>query len=548
MISYRTDLAAAHLKARRPAEALPQLLFALSRGAASPELHNNLGAALRDLGRFKEAASAFRNAVTMRPGYLQAQQNLAEALRLSGDLEGAIAALRSLAARAPQSVAVHQELNDIGDESGDLELKLWSLRRLLELQPHAANVHSALLYNLHYDPLMTPAALFEEHLKWHRAFGEVTSYTQLRHNFSNGRRIRVGYVSPDFRHHTVPRFIGAALKHHDRGRFEVFCYSDVAKDDGMTELLRSYVEHWRDVVGLPNDRAEQIIREDGIDILVDLRGHAAGNRLRLFARKPAPIQINMVGYFDTTGLSAIDYRLTDVNQDPVGVSEKYHCEQLIRMPGTCWCYTADEDAPDIAPPPCERKGFIMLGSLNKLIKISEPCAKLWLRTLDAIPHSRLLLHVPSDRSANAIRQRLEKFGLPAARLELTAKAASRRAYLERFNEIDIALDTFPFNGITTTCDALYMAVPVVSLSGGTTVSRAGASILHGVGLPYLATATEQEFIDTAVSIAGDRIALVELRRGLRDRMRNSPLMNHIGFTRSLETQYERMCRQLQEEA
>jgi predicted O-linked N-acetylglucosamine transferase (SPINDLY family) len=326
----------------------------------------------------------------------------------------------------------------------------------------------------------------------------------------------------------------------------LFCYSDVRPDDAdaVTATLKAMVENWRDTAGIPDQRLAEQIREDGIDILVDLRGHGAGNRLLLFARRAAPVQVNMVGYFDTTGLRTMDWRVTDERQDPSGVSERFHTERLARLPGGCWCYAPDEEigggaSPPVQCPPALRNGFVTFGSLNKIVKVSRPCAALWAKVLDAVPNSRLLLQVPKGAVAG-MRERLAAAGIPAGRLVIADKARGRAGYLRRFNEIDVCLDPFPFNGITTTCDSLWMGVPVVSLAGDTTVSRAGRSILHGTGLTHLALDDPSAYIRAAAALSGDMQGLCDLRRGMRCRLRASPLMDQPRFACQLEAAYRAM--------
>ena len=266
-------------------------------------------------------------------------------MRKGGAPLGSIEAFQAAMRLTPKSVPAWDGLSTAAEDIGDAPGMCDALRKIIELQPHAPSVRSALLYNLHYLAEMDAPALYQAHREWDRLFGQCD---RIKHDSTNscGGRLRIGYVSPDFRSHTVPRFIGAALRHHDRQRFEVFCYSDALDADATTDRLRGHVEHWRDIVGLGDDRAQQIITDDRIDILVDLRGHAAHNRMTLFTQKPAPVQLNMVGYFDTTGLSAMDYRVSDACHDPPGISEPYHTERLLRLP-SCWCYSADEDAPDV---------------------------------------------------------------------------------------------------------------------------------------------------------------------------------------------------------
>ena len=356
------------------------------------------------------------------------------------------------------------------------------------------------------------------------------------------KKIRVGYVSPDFRDHTVPRFIGAALRRHDLDGFEVFLYSDAAEPDAVMERLRGLGHAWRDTAGLKDEALDRLIRQDRVDVLVDLRGHALGNRLSLFARKPAPVQVTMVGYFDTTGLPQMDWRVTDGWMDPPGVSERFHAEKLLRLRGGCWCYGPDDDAPDVVSPPALSAGRVTFGSLNKIAKVSPACARLWARVLEDVPGSRLLLSVAGDGpTRQAVRDRLAELGLPPERLDFADKAPTRWGYLQTFHRIDVALDPFPFNGITTTCDGLWMGVPAVSLAGTTSVSRAGRSILHGAGLGELAADTPDQFVATAAGLARDVDKLRNLRLTMRERLVASPLLDAARFTRELEDAYRAMC-------
>ena len=544
-VGFRVDLAAALAMSGRPGDAVPHLREAMRVRPDVAELHNNLGGAMEALGWFAEALAAYGEAIRLRPLYAEVHYNLGNVLHKTGRLTESAEAYRQALRLQPDSFKALNNLAGVAADLGDLDETLACYRRLVDVQPQAPMPHSALLYALHYHGDYDAAALHREHVAWGRRHAEPI-YRRYGRQHANDRspdrKLRVGYVSPDFRDHTVPRFIGVALEHHDREWFEAFLYSDVAEPDAVTHRLRGLGHAWRDVARLSDEELDDLIRSDAVDVLVDLRGHAAGNRMMLFARKPAPVQVTMVGYFDTTGLPTMDWRVTDDAMDPPGETERYYTERLARLGHTCWCYLPDEDAPDVVEPPVTINGHVTFGSLNKAVKISQPCARLWAAVLEAVPGSRLLLAVGSSDCGviETVRRRLGDMGLPADRLDLVGKARTRREYFERFGRIDVALDTFPFNGITTTCDGLWMGVPAVSLAGATSVSRAGRSILRAAGLGDLAAGTPGQFVDAAARLARDPPRLRNLRLGMRRRMLDSPLTDHAGFTRRLEEAYRAM--------
>ena len=538
---HRVDLAAVLGTAGRPAEALEHLQVALLLKPDVPELHNNLGATLQGLGRLQEAIDAFRSALALRAQYPEAQYNLGNALRKSGRVRESAASFEHALALRPDYLKASQGLADMAGEMGDVERTLGALRSLCTRVPRLAAARSALLYSIHYCPRFNADALAHEHREWGRLFCDPIRERIPPHanDHTPERKLRVGYVSPDLREHTVTKFVTAPIQYHDPEQFEVFCYSDTEKSDHVTERIRGMAAGWRDTRKLRDLQLDELIRRDRIDILVDLRGHAADNRLTLFARKPAPVQINMVGYFNTTGLSAMDYRLTDGHMDPRGQTEHLNTEKLVRIDPSCWCYTPEPGAPDGSEPPFLKNGYITFGSLNRIVKVSEPCASLWAQVLEAVPNSRLLLSVAGD-AAPLVRERLGSMGLPVGRVDILDKAGGSKQYLERFGRIDIALDTFPFNGITTTCDGLWMGVPCVTLAGETSVSRAGKSILHAANLPELCADTPEQFVRIASELGGDPERLQRQRLTKRDRLLASPLMDHRGFANKLQVAYRRM--------
>jgi predicted O-linked N-acetylglucosamine transferase (SPINDLY family) len=338
------------------------------------------------------------------------------------------------------------------------------------------------------------------------------------------------------------RYIGPVLECHDRQRFEVFCYASVARPDDITRRHQALPEHWRDIRGVPDDEAAEQIRRDRIDLLIDLNGHTDGHRLTLFARKPAPVQASHFGYMETSGLDAIDYRITDAVCDPPGRTERYHTEQLVRLPEIAWCYRPDV-APEVNDLPAASAGHMTFGMFNACPKITSPAVAAWSEVLRRLPGARLLLLAAVNPQAD--RCLLDAFtgnGIAPDRVTLESRRP-RPDYFRLYHRVDLAVDSFPFAGCNTTCDALWMGVPVVTLAGQTCMARQGASPLAHLGLHELITDTAEDYVDTAVRLAGDLPRLTALRATLRERMSRSTLMNPQRFTRQLEEAYRWMWRQ-----
>ncbi len=296
------------------------------------------------------------------------------------------------------------------------------------------------------------------------------------------RRLRVGYVSPDFCNHAVGRSILPLFEQRDRRQFEVFCYANVLSPDALTEKLRSATDHWRDIRHVPDEGAADLIRNDRIDILVDLALHSSRNRLLIFARKPAPVQVSYLGYCGTTGLAEIDYRLSDPYMDPPGGEQECYSEQTVRLPSSYWCYQPAGHAPEVPPLATLSRDCITFGCLNNFAKVSSAALDLWIEILRAVPRSRLLLQAPAGCCREDVLRRFAHHELSSDRVEFVGRQPWEQ-YLQSYQEIDLALDPFPFGGGITTCDALWMGVPVVTLSGRTAVGRGGRSILSNIGLP-----------------------------------------------------------------
>ena len=328
------------------------------------------------------------------------------------------------------------------------------------------------------------------------------------------------------------------LAHHDRRRVAVHCYSDAARPDAVTARIRENAEVWRDIAPLSDRAVADLVRNDDIDVLVDLTGHIGRNRMPVLARRPAPVQMTYVGYPGTTGLEAIDFRITDSLADPPGRAESWHVESLLRIPGCAWCYDPgpEDELPPLGPPPAASAGHVTFGSLNRLAKLTPTAVALWARVLDAVPGSRLLVLATGGEANVTARRVLEHGGVPGDRLTLVNRRP-RRQFLELSARVDIALDTFPYHGMTTTCDLLWCGVPTVTLAGERSASRLGVSILACVGLSGLAVPSADDYVAAAARLASDLPALAELRRGLRERARRSPLADGARVARALEDAY-----------
>ncbi|WP_177428183.1 tetratricopeptide repeat protein [Candidatus Venteria ishoeyi] len=408
-------------------------------------------------------------------------------------------------------------------------------------------LYSSYLLDIHYSPEYTQEEVYTAHCEFDRLFAQPLALTSPPHRISSGtgQQLRIGYMSQDFRAHSVAYFIEPILSNHDPEKVAVFCYYNNTHQDAVTERFKGYCNGgWRDCMEWTDDELANIIRRDKIDILVDLMGHTGKNRILVFARKPAPVQMAYLGYSDTTGLTAIDYRLTDTYVEPEG-AEQFSSEQLLRMPGSYFCYRPADITKDITvnPLPALSKNYITFGSFNAYNKITNTQIKHWAAILARVPDSRLLLKVrqSGDLLRNfktIIRKRFAQYGIASERLIIKDYARSLEIALKIYHEVDICLDTYPYNGATTTCESLWMGCPVVSLYGQNHVSRMSLSILSAVGLAELAVDNAQVYIETAVTLAQDIDKLKNLRASMRERLQNSPLMDATGFTKELEQHYQ----------
>ena len=490
------------------------------------------GERLMAAGRAADASAAYRRATTLRPESAVAWYNLSVALSDSGDPDAAIAAADRAVAINPLDAAALNNRAGALKAAGRMADAIAGYRQAIAVAPGDAAVHGNLVYALTFEPTASAADVFAEARRWDARHGrESPGCTSGAPRL--GTRLRVGYVSPDFRDHVVGRNVLPLLREHDRSAVEVFCYANVAKPDAFTDVCRAAADHWRDLATLDDAAAADLVAGDGIDVLVDLTLHMAGNRLGLFARRPTPAQVTFGGYPGTTGMAAIHCRLTDPYLDPPGTDGDY-AERSVRLPHSFWCYDADAmgvaNLAEPGPPPVVAKGFVTFGCLNNACKVNAGVLAAWRRVLDGVPGARLVLLAPPgsarDRARAALGNRVH-----------FVPFQSRADYLVTYRTIDIGLDTFPYNGHTTSLDGLWMGVPTVTWVGPTVVGRAGWSQLSNLGLTELAGADVEAFVDIAVRLATDLPRLSAVRAGLRERMRRSPICDAVGFARGVEAAY-----------
>jgi predicted O-linked N-acetylglucosamine transferase (SPINDLY family) len=493
----------------RPNEAVPFHRRALEVDPGAPATYNNLGIALQALGQLSEATLSYRKALALKPNYPDALINLGNALKDQGKIDEAIA----------------------------------GYRQALALKPDAIDAHSNLVMLFHAASAFSSADMLAQA----RSFGETVERSASARNFPNDpdrhRRLRIGYVSGDFRTHPVGYFLVRVLEAHDHAQVEVFCYSNAAIADAITWRLKQAADQWRHVQALPDAEAAAMIQRDEIDILVDLSGHTSKNRLPLFALKPAPVQTAWLGYFGTTGLSTMDYVLADRFVVPEGEDANF-IETVMRLPGSYLCFDAPDIDVAIGPSPLLANGIVTFGCFNNRAKISPAAVELWSRVLKRAPNSRLLLKTIALVDPAICRDLIALFaeqGIDADRLILEG-ASPMAEYLAAYNRIDIALDPLPFTGGATTAQTLWMGVPVVTLRGDRWVGRQGESILNAVGIPELVADNPNHYVEIAAALAADPARLSAYRSDLRRHMEASPFCDGERFARGLEAAYRTMWR------
>jgi protein O-GlcNAc transferase len=558
-------------------EAIGAFRQAIRLNPAYAEAHNNLSLVLRSAGSLEEATAACHEAIRLRPRFAEAYNTLANvlcdknlfdeamnacgrSLELKADysdahftlgrifrgkkmFDEAADALRRAIALKPNFAQAYDNLGNVLADQGLLDEAVDCYDRAVALAPDNPVPAENRIYSLLFHPGYDAGAILREHLKFDELHsGPLRSFIRAHSNNRDpDRRLRIGYVSPDFKNHCQSFFMMPLLSSHDHERFEIYCYSSVGAADAITDRMRPLADVWRDVVGQSDAQLAETIRADGIDILVDLTMHMAHGRPQTFARKPAPIQVAWLAYPGTTGLSAIDYRLTDPYLDPPGENDQDYSEKSIRLPDTFWCFDPLVDDLEVNALPSLEKGAVTFGCLNNFSKVNEQVLALWAKVLLAVGNSQLLLMAPQGSARRRTLETLDSCNVESRRIQFVAYQP-RLKYLETYRRIDIGLDTFPYNGHTTTLDSLWMGVPVVSLIGRTVVGRAGYSQLSNIGLQELAVKTPEQFVEKAIELAGDGARLSQLRSTLRQRLQQSPLMDAPRFARNIESAYVEMWR------
>jgi predicted O-linked N-acetylglucosamine transferase (SPINDLY family) len=547
-VQEQYESALSHYQAGRLAEAERLCRQILAQNPNHADALNLLGVLLGQMGQWDAPPRLIRRAIAINSTNASYYSNLGNALTDQGQLDEAIASYREAIRLKPDFAAAHNNLGNALNGVGQLDEAIAAYRQAIRLKPDYAEAHSNLVFSLHHHAACDARMIHEELRGWNLQHAEpLKKFTQPhRNNRDPERCLRVGYVSADFYDHASAFFLLPLFRHHDRRRVEVFCYSLQARSDQVTQQMKDHVQHWRTIVGQPDAKVAAQIRQDQIDVLVDLKLHTGGNRLLIFAHKPAPVQATWLGYPGTTGLDTMDYRLSDPHLDPPGLDDAYYSERSIRLPDTFWCYDSLTDEPKVNAPPCQEKGFVTFGCLNNFFKVNDSAVAVWAGVLKAVSNSRLLLLAPEGSARQRVLDWLGREGIGPERVEFVARQF-RPEYLRTYHRIDIGLDTVPYNGHTTSLDSFWMGVPVIALAGGTVVGRAGVSQLTNLGLPELIARTPQQYVRIAGELAGNLPRLGELRRTLRARMQASPLMDAERFARNIETAYRRMWRNWCEE-
>ncbi|MBW1699723.1 MAG: tetratricopeptide repeat protein [Deltaproteobacteria bacterium] len=514
---------------------------AANSSADEAKYHYNYGVVLQQMGEMSRAVAAYEKALALDPYHIEARNNLAAALRDTFCLYSAEKHAREVLSSHPQNVNAWNNLGSILRDQGRIEEALDAYRRALSCGKPNSVVHSNLLLCMHYRPECNAGEIFKEHQRWaaiHCGHLKRMSPKELGDSFP--KRLSIGYVSADFRSHSVAFFLKPLLYHHDRNRFTIYCYDSGTRSDTTTDWFRKLPVTWREIHHLTDEAAARQIREDGIHILVDCSGHTDGNRLKVFAMKPAAVQVTYLGYPNTTGLSEIDYRLTDAVADPVGEPTPA-TEALFRLPDGFLCYRPPDNAPSVNLLPALCNGHITFGCFSSIPKLNTQVLELWAKLLLALPSAVLMLKARQFKDtgvAASVESFFVKKRVLNNRIRIVGETSSVSDHLRWYQQVDIALDPFPYNGTTSTYEALFMGVPVITLKGKTHAGRVGASIMTRVGLSEFAVSTLQRYIELASFLSRNLELLSRIRASLRQKL--MACNDGVAFTRQIESAFRHM--------
>ncbi|KAK8506971.1 hypothetical protein V6N13_024988 [Hibiscus sabdariffa] len=511
------------------------------------EACNNLGVIYKDRDNLDKAVECYQLALSIKPNFSQSLNNLGVVYTVQGKMDAAASMIEKAIIANPTYAEAYNNLGVLYRDAGNISMAVTAYEQCLKIDPDSRNAGQNRLLAMNYTNEGDDDKLFVAHRDWGRRFMRLyPQYDSWDNPKDPDRPLVIGYVSPDYFTHSVSYFIEAPLIYHDYGKYQVVVYSAVVKADAKTSRFREKVIKkggvWRDIYGIDEKKVASMVRDDKIDILVELTGHTANNKLGTMACRPAPVQVTWIGYPNTTGLPTIDYRITDSLADPPGTEQK-HVEELVRLPECFLCYTPSPEAGPVLPTPALSNGFITFGSFNNLAKITPKVLQVWAKILCAVPNSRLVVKC-KPFCCDSVRQKflttLEQLGLESLRVDLLPLILLNHDHMQAYSLMDISLDTFPYAGTTTTCESLYMGVPCVTMAGSVHAHNVGVSLLSKVGLGHLIAKNEDEYVQLALQLASDVTALQNLRASLRDLMSKSPVCDGQNFISGLETAYRSM--------
>jgi protein O-GlcNAc transferase len=541
----RLNMGNAYLRRNHLDNAVAQYRRSIELKPDYAEAFHNLGSALQLLGSVAEAVRCYQQALKLRPDYAEAHKNMANALRTLGRPDAAEKATHKALRQDPTYADAHINHGNALLAQGRVGEAIARFRQTIDLVPNHAEAHSNMLLAMNYLPDLAAKTLFDEHVAWAQ---EHTAALPVARQYTNtcdpDRPLRIGYISPDLREHPVTRFMESILAHHDQSAVQHVCYAQVTAEDDVSARLRACGGQWRNIAGRSTREIAVQIVKDKIDILVDLAGHTANNKLMVMAHKPAPIGVTYLGYPNTTGMARIDYRLTDAVADPESPKDAAtpHVETLARLPHHLGAYTPAPDAPPVTKLPALPSEKITFGCTNHLAKINAQVIDLWAKLLERVPTARLLVYRDNlvGVTQQILKVEMNQRNIDLERVVLTSTLPMKKSRLQVYEYIDVALDPFPWNGHTTTCESLWQGVPVVALRGRTQASRLAASVLTHAGLEHLVADTSDDYVRIAADLVCDLDQLAETRASLRERFGASPVCDAPGFTAALEAEYRRM--------